>query len=54
MNPFTDKELESIARWILEESSNPVCEIQDLLKTYMIHEPTNFKNLWEDIVEENQ
>tara|TARA_R100000008_G_C3470461_1_gene108715 strand:- start:169 stop:339 length:171 start_codon:yes stop_codon:yes gene_type:complete len=50
MLPFNKDQLESIARWILEESSNPIDEIEDLLHSYMISEPENFKNLWEDIV----
>ena len=52
MYPFTDKQLESIARWIIEQSSNPIDEIQDLLKSYMLNEPTNFVNIWEDIINE--
>ena len=31
MLPFSKDQLESIARWILTDSTNPVDEIQDLL-----------------------
>ena len=50
MYPFTDKQLESIARWILEESSTPIDEIQELLHTHMLLEPKIFKDLWEDVL----
>ena len=50
MTQFTDKQLESIARWILTDSTNPVDEIQDLLHTHMLLEPKIFKDLWEDVL----
>ena len=50
MTQFTDKQLESIARWILTDSTNPVDEIQDLLHTHKLLEPKIFKDLWEDVL----
>ena len=50
MTQFTDKQLESIARWNLTDSTNPVDEIQDLLHTHMLLEPKIFKDLWEDVL----
>ena len=50
MTQFTDKQLESIARWILTDSTNPVDEIQDLLHTHMLLEPKIFQDLWEDVI----
>ena len=47
---FSDEQLESIARWILEESSTPIDEIQELLHTHMLLEPKIFKDLWEDVL----
>ena len=47
---YSDKQLESIARWILEESSTPVDEIQELLHTHMLLEPKIFQDLWEDVI----
>ena len=50
-NPvYSSKQLESIARWILEESSTPIDEIQELLHTHMLLEPKIFKDLWEDVL----
>ena len=48
--PFNYDQLESIARWILEESSTPIDEIQELLHTHMLLEPKIFKDLWEDVL----
>ena len=50
MTQFTDKQLESIARWILTDSTNPVDEIQELQHTHMLLEPKIFKDLWEDVL----
>ena len=50
MLPFSKDQLESIARWILTDSTNPVDEIQDLLHTHMLLEPKIFKDLWEDVL----
>ena len=47
---YSSKQLESIARWILEESSTPIDEIQELLHTHMLLEPKIFKDLWEDVL----
>ena len=47
---YSSKQLESIARWILEESSTPIDEIQELLPTHMLLEPKIFKDLWEDVL----
>ena len=47
---YSDEQLESIARWILEESSAPIDEIQELLHTHMLREPKIFKDLWEDVL----
>ena len=47
---YSSKQLESIARWILEESSSPIDEIQELLHTHMLLEPKIFKDLWEDVL----
>ena len=47
---YSDEQLESIARWILEESSTPIDEIQELLHTHMLLEPKIFKDLWEDVL----
>ena len=47
---YPDEQLESIARWILEESSTPIDEIQELLHTHMLLEPKIFKDLWEDVL----
>ena len=47
---FSEEQLESIARWILEESSTPIDEIQELLHTHMLLEPKIFKDLWEDVL----
>ena len=49
---YSSKQLESIARWILEESSNPIDEIQELLSTHMLLEPKLFADIWEDVIEE--
>ena len=46
---INDDHLESIAKWILEESNTPVDDIQDLLKIYMLHEPL-FANIWEHVI----
>ena len=51
--PYNDKQLEKIARWIIETSSNPIDEIQDLLYKSMHYESENFISLWSEIVEEN-
>lgn len=51
--PYNDKQLENIARWIIEASSNPIDEIQDLLYKSMHYETENFISLWSEIVEEN-
>ena len=50
--PFNYDHLESIARWILEESSNPIDEIQELLNTHMLIEPKLFADIWEDVIED--
>ena len=50
--PFNYDQLESIARWILEESSNPIDEIQELLNTHMLIEPKLFADIWEDVIED--
>ena len=50
--PFNYDQLESIARWILEESSNPIDEIQELLSTHMLIEPKLFADIWEDVIED--
>ena len=47
---YSSKQLESIARWIIEESSTPIDEIQELLHTHMLLEPKIFKDLWEDVL----
>ena len=47
---YSSKQLESIARWNLEESSTPIDEIQELLHTHMLLEPKIFKDLWEDVL----
>ena len=51
--PFNEKQLKGIARWILEESSNPMDELHDLLFDSMYNHPKVFEITWEDIVEEN-
>ena len=51
--PYNDKQLEKIARWIIETSSNPIDEIQDLLYKSMHYETENFISLWSEKVEEN-
>ena len=50
--PFNSDHLESIARWILEESSNPIDEIQELLNTHMLIEPKLIADIWEDVIED--
>ena len=52
--PFNYDQLESIARWILEESSNPIDEIQELLNTHMLIEPKLFADIWEDVIEDTE
>ena len=47
---YSSKQLESIASWILEASSTPIDEIQELLHTHMLLEPKIFKDLWEDVL----
>ena len=49
---YSSKQLESIARWILEESSTPIDEIQELLHTHMLLEPKIFADIWEDVIED--
>ena len=50
--PFNQDQLESIARWILEESSTPIDEIQELLHTHMLLEPKIFKGKLVNVVVE--